>query len=180
MYAGSGYAKPAPFDVWCEMVPWRSSLILTEALLFLVFYSSCGDSPNAPECGPSPKSKVLFHARMELKAGSGPSSVLSTDLDGDGDNDLAVASGFEVSVLLNNGDGTFGPNVGYETVYGSCSVYSSDLDDDGDNDLAVDYGAGDSPVSVYSCDLDGDGDNDLAVANEDSGILSVLMNATGD
>ena len=52
---------------------------------------------------------------------------------------LNISPGDTVSVLLNNGDGTFAPK--------------------------MDYGTGDSPSSVFSADLDGDGDNDLAVAN---------------
>ena len=127
--------------------------------------------------------------------GEGPSSVFSVDLDGDGDNDLAVANetGNNVSVLLNNGDGTFAPKVGYIAGSRPRSVFSVDLDGDGDNDLAaanmgdppewigsvsvllnngngifvskVDYAVGDGPRSVFSMDLDGDGDNDLAAAN---------------
>ena len=60
---------------------------------------------------------------------------------GDGDNDMATANRFssDVSILLNNGDGTF--------------------------QSAVNYAAGDSPWSVFSVDFDGDGDNDLAISN---------------
>jgi hypothetical protein len=81
-----------------------------------------------------------------------PTSVFSADLDGDGDLDLATANydSHNVSVLLNNGDGTFAPH----------SVYS----------------VGDTPWSVFSADLDGDGDLDLATANSDPDNVSVLLN----
>jgi hypothetical protein len=66
--------------------------------------------------------------------------------------DLAVAnsSSNSVSVLLNNGDGTFAGK--------------------------VDYGTGSQPLSVFSADLDTDGDMDLAVANRNSDNVSVLLN----
>jgi hypothetical protein len=67
------------------------------------------------------------------------------DLDGDSDLDLAVAG---VSLLLNDGSGTFA--------------------------AAVSYGAAGNSVAI--CDLDGDSDLDLAVANGGSNHVSVLLN----
>ncbi|UCC81070.1 MAG: VCBS repeat-containing protein, partial [Candidatus Zixiibacteriota bacterium] len=55
-----------------------------------------------------------------------------------------------VSVLLNNGDGTFADS--------------------------VNYAAGDGPASVFAADLDADGDLDLATANLESDNISVLLN----
>ena len=73
------------------------------------------------------------------------------DLDGDLDLDLAVASDDDrVSVLLNDGDGTFPSQAS--------------------------YGAGNSPESVTIADLDGDLDLDLAVANFFSDNVSILLN----
>ena len=65
--------------------------------------------------------------------------------------DLAVANDWSnnVSVFLNNGDGTFSAK--------------------------TDYTAGDHPISVFSSDLDGDGDMDLAVAIGGD-YVSVLLN----
>ena len=82
-----------------------------------------------------------------------PTAVAIGDLDGDLDLDLAVANTLtdDVSVLLNNGDGTFGRDV-------------------------TSYGAGYYPQSVAIGDLDGDGDLDLDVANAQSGNVSVLLN----
>ncbi|NIQ20259.1 MAG: VCBS repeat-containing protein, partial [Gammaproteobacteria bacterium] len=72
------------------------------------------------------------------------------DLDGVNGPDLAVANfvGDDVSVLLNQGDGTFAPAVAYE--------------------------AGDFPQSVAIGDLDGVNGPDLAVANDSD--VSVLFN----
>ena len=90
--------------------------------------------------------------RVDYSLGFNPTSVFSADIDGDGDNDLAVANdgSDNVSVLLNNGDGRFAPR--------------------------VDYPAGDGSRSAFSADFDGDGDNDLAVANFNSDNVSVLLN----
>ena len=68
----------------------------------------------------------------------------------DGDQDLAVANdrSDNVSVLLNNGNGTF--------------------------QAAINYGAGDGPISVFASDLDGDNDHDLTVVNRYSDNVSVF------
>jgi ankyrin repeat protein len=130
-----------------------------------------------------------------------PSSVFCADLDGDLDLDLAVANAGSdnVSILKNNGDGTFQTKMDYGAGDAPWSVFCADLDGDGDLDLAVanlysdnvsilknngdgtfqtkvDYGAGDGPWSVFCADLDGDGDLDLAVANENSDNVSILEN----
>jgi len=165
---------------------------ITTVLLFASLLVFAGDVSAFPP---------LFYARVDYGAGRGPTSVFAVDLDGDGDNDLAVANCYSgnVSVLLNNGDGTFQAAVNYGAGNYPYSVFAVDLDGDGDNDLAVanywsdnvsvllnngdgtfqaavNYGAGDYPRSVFAVDLDGDGDNDLAVANSSSGNVSVLLN----
>ena len=144
----------------------------------------------------------LFDTRIDYEVGTEPFSVFSADFDGDGFNDLAVANSKSdnMSILLNNSDGTFRDAIDYETGAEPTSVYGSDIDSDGDCDLvvtngvtfdvsvfrndgsgrfqpAVSYSVGISPVSVYACDLDTDGDPDLAVANWDSNTLSVLSNS---
>ena len=81
-------------------------------------------------------------------AGASPVSVAMADLNGDGKADLAVASGTGVSVLLNNGNGTFG--------------------------APASYGSGTSPSSVAAGDLNGDGKLDLVVGNGNR--ASVLLN----
>ena len=78
-------------------------------------------------------------------------SVVSGDLDGDGDQDLAVANKYSdyVSVFFGNGDGTF--------------------------QAAMNYDTGDRPTSVAIGDFNGDNYLDLAVANEDSDNVSVMI-----
>ncbi len=103
---------------------------------------------------PAVRADCLFATDVLYGAGDEPKAVVIGDLDGDGDPDLAVANQFSnnVSVLLNNGDGTF--------------------------TAGVLYGAGDFPESVAIGDLDGDGDADLAVANLFDDNVSVLLNQT--
>jgi ankyrin repeat protein len=143
-------------------------------------------SPAGPDC-----SHPLF-GNLEFGAGNEPYSVAVGDLDGDSDLDLAVANvyGANVSVLLNNGNGTFAADVLYGAGSYPSSVAVGDVDGDSDLDLAVanseshnvsvllnngngtfaaavHYGAGGFSVAVG--DLDGDSDLDLAVANGQSG-----------
>jgi len=100
-----------------------------------------------------------FAAYSSYPVGNRPYSVFAADLDGDGALDLATANAgtidvWTVSVLLNNGDGTYLPQ----------SVYP----------------VGGYPHSVCAADLDGDGDVDLATANSYSDDVSVLLNKLPD
>jgi len=123
------------------------------------------------------------------------------DLIGDGNPDLAVANinSITVSVLLGNGNGTFGTKTDFATGSAPLSVAIGDLNGDGKPDLAVanfytntvsvllgdgngtfgtktDYGTGSYPYSVRIGDLNGDGKPDLAVASSNSNTVSVLVN----
>ncbi len=137
----------------------------------------------------------LFEPRADYAAGVGGNSVFGADLDGDGDMDL-VLGGNGVTVLKNNGDGSFQASRNYSTLYAIESVWSTDLDGDGDMDLAAtgtnsgtiilknngdgtfqgptNYSPG--GFSIFGADLDGDGDSDLATANMLSGRVYVFKN----
>src|SRR5262249_38351620 len=84
--------------------------------------------------------------------GTNPWSVAVGDLDGDQDLDLATANYVSgtVSVLKNQGDGTFA--------------------------AATNYAVGSTPRSVAVGDVDGDQDLDLVVANFGTGTVTVLKN----
>ena len=100
----------------------------------------------------------LFLPVQEFAAGGASTGLTAADLDDDGDLDLVVANygffgtGTTVSVLMNNGSGTFAPPVSYEV--------------------------GSSPHRIAIGDLDGDGDLDLVVARIEND-LSVLFNLGG-
>jgi hypothetical protein len=122
-------------------------------------------------------------------------------LDGDSDLDLAVSStsGF-VSILKNNGDGTFQDAISYPSGVNSYIVFCADLDGDSDLDIAVanHYGSsylinngdgtfqlpiglptGQGPaMSVFCADLDADVDLDLAVVNANTNKVFILLNLT--
>jgi hypothetical protein len=83
----------------------------------------------------------------------GPIDIVVVDLSGDGEKDIAVANcgSYNVSVLINSGDGSY--------------------------ENAVNYSVGDMPVAIYSIDFDGDNDNDLVTANNVSNSITVLENS---
>ena len=135
-------------------------------------------------------------------AGTATGAMVAGDLNGDGKPDLVVSSAGGVSVLINQGKGTFAAPVSYPTgSIGSelTSVATGDLDGDGKLDLVVthkvsndvsvllnqgngtfaakvDYPVGAYPLSVATVDLNGDGKPELAVANLLSNDVSVLVN----
>ena len=82
---------------------------------------------------------TLFFDDLLYDVGELPRSVAIGDLDGDGDADLAVVNeyGFNVSILLNNGDGSFADDVLYHAGRKPNFVAIGDLDGDGDADLAL-------------------------------------------
>jgi FG-GAP-like repeat/FG-GAP repeat len=103
------------------------------------------------------KGDGTFAAAQNFAAADSPWFVTSTDFNDDSKVDLATANApsimgdgglGNVSVLLGNGDGTFG--------------------------TAQNFGAGDTPVYLASADFDSDSKVDLAVANNSSDNVSVL------
>ena len=94
----------------------------------------------------------IFALDSTYSVGDCPVSVFASDLNGDGNLDLAVANecSGNVSVLLSKGRSTFLDHSIFE--------------------IATDA----SPKSVYAADLDGDGDFDLETANYLSEDISIL------
>ncbi|MFQ5491843.1 MAG: FG-GAP repeat domain-containing protein [Phycisphaerae bacterium] len=141
-----------------------------------------------------------------LTLGDRPLSIAAGDLDGVNGPDLAVTSRnvnpmgvFIVSVLMNNGDGTFAGAVTYAVQDTPRHVVMEDLDGINGLDLAVankqsdtvsillnngdgtfapavNVAAGNGPVSIAPGDFDGDLDLDFAVANTGSNSVRVLLN----
>ena len=89
---------------------------------------------------------------VTISAGDFPCSICAADFDKDGDNDFATANFNQnsLSVLLNDGDGTFGSQTKLDV--------------------------GDGPKSIIAADLNGDGYPDMAVANQLSNNVSILLN----
>lgn len=139
--------------------------------------------------------------KTDYNAGNCPISVHIADLDNDEDIDAAVANtgSDNVSVLLNNGNGSFAAPVNYECGDSPYSVICALLDNDEYYDLAVInrrsdnmsvfinngdgtfgdetvYECGNSPCFVYAHDIDGQDGPDLIVCNRDSKSLTVFYN----
>jgi uncharacterized repeat protein (TIGR01451 family) len=104
-------------------------------------------------CGPANLRAVDFAAAKSYSVGSTPIGITFGDFNGDGKQDIAVADGQDVSILLGNGDGTFQP--------------------------AANYSAGNSPSAIAIGDFNGDGKLDLAAfepaGNAGNGSVSILL-----
>jgi hypothetical protein len=169
----------------------------------LIFFLAFLFSSVLPVLAQNPDS-IPFAPQVTYGTGGNPASVFVADLDGDGDKDLAVANfsggGYDsVSILKNNGDGTFQLPVKYESRDQPTSVFCADLDGDGYLDIAcanqggyvsifknngdgtfqtkVDYYAGSWLCAIFCADLDGDADLDIVVGPYQitGGMVSVFM-----
>jgi hypothetical protein len=155
-------------------------------------------APSASHRGPS------LASPRNYTTGKGPFSVATGDLNGDGSLDLATANySGTVSVLLNQGDGSFRPKLDLRittTTAVDRGVTIGDVNGDGKPDLVtanysspytvsvfvnrgdgsfqdkVDYETGRFPSSVAIGDLNGDSKPDLITANQYGNSASVLLN----
>jgi hypothetical protein len=141
-----------------------------------------------------------FQATAAYKVGNVPSGIAYGDFNGDGKLDLAITNNADatVSILLNNGDGTFKPQATYAVSKGPLGVSVGDLNGDGKLDLAVANGSNGSisvllgngdgtfqtqkvyadtgaPTGIAVGDFNGDGKLDIAVTNPIYNQMSVLL-----
>ncbi|RVU18718.1 FG-GAP-like repeat-containing protein [Methylobacterium oryzihabitans] len=141
-----------------------------------------------------------FVSATDVITGAYPISVTTSDVNGDGRQDLLVAneSSNTVSVRLGRGDGTF--TSASDVITGSLprSVTTADVNGDGRQDIlvanynsgtvsvrlgvgdgtftsATDVATGIYPRSVTAADVNGDGRQDLLVANSNSDTVSVRL-----
>ncbi len=144
-----------------------------------------------------------FAPPVNYAVGSQPWALVEGDFTGDGRIDLAVVNngGYPdgtVSVLLDNGDGTFQPQVTYAVGSDPRAIVAGDFTGDGHLDLAVanylsdtvsmligngdgtfqsqvTYAVGRNPDALVAGDFTGDGHLDLAVVNSSSSTVSMLL-----
>lgn len=143
-------------------------------------------------------------AFSEIMKSSGvePFSALTSDLDGDGKQDLLVLDGDPlygtIGVSHNNGNASFAPQEAYNAGRAPFSAALGDVNGDtkpdiaignhlgvdvllnrGDGTFAHRYSVGSSPVALAAGDVIGDGNIDLVVANSGSNDVSVLPGLDG-
>ncbi len=144
-----------------------------------------------------------FFTPSPIPIGDSPAAVAGGDFNGDGRLDLVAANKTtpgKVSLLLNNGGGTFAPFKSFPAGGNSpSSIAVEDFNANGTLDVVVtnsasdtvsvlrgsgsgafrrpvSYPAGPSPTSVTYGEFTGDGRFDLAVANSTATTVSVLVN----
>lgn len=151
---------------------------------------------------PLAAAQITFSPPVNYPIGLNPDSAAMVDLNGDGFLDLAVASDApdKVSILLNNGNGTFAaPTFVALPGSGAHTVVAGDFNGNGTIDLAVSMhnsgnvqillndgrahftlgasiAVGSDPRSMAAGKLDHNASLDLVVANRGSSNVSVLLN----
>lgn len=143
----------------------------------------------------------LFSGQISYDIGNGPADVTLSDINGDGAKDL-LATNFadhSVSILLNEGNGTFVYDTTLTTGSNPWGICSRDFDGDGIKDIVVGLFTGDGlqvfrgsadghfeayenclinnkNVFIESSDLDADGDYDIIACQNDYNRICILKN----
>ncbi len=142
----------------------------------------------------------VFTSPASITTGSGTFSIVTSDIDKDGDMDIVSANlnSNTISVIKNNGDETFSAKTDYVAGNAPYSITSSDFDGDGNIDIVTanygsntisvfknngdgtfaaktDYSTGLQPRSVITVDIEGDGDMDIVTANSDANTNSISI-----
>ncbi|MGH9774785.1 MAG: FG-GAP-like repeat-containing protein [Candidatus Acidiferrales bacterium] len=139
-------------------------------------------------------------ATASFATGKGPRGVAAADFNGDKKPDLAVVNQTDntVSILLGNGDGTFGAKTDFPTGKTPVAIATGDFNADGKIDLAIvnhadntvsillgngdgtfgpkkDFPTGAGPSAIVTGDFNGDGKTDLAITNQTDNTVSILL-----
>ncbi len=148
-------------------------------------------------------------SNFRIGGGARANAIVAGDFNGDGVLDIAASNpgppnftGTAVSVLLGNGDGTFGLPTDFTVGTDPFAIVTADFDQNRDLDLAVaNYmsasvsvllGNGDGtfapkldaldgpfPVGIGAADFNGDGRPDIAIGGEAPSLAVVLGNGDG-
>ncbi len=163
-----------------------------------VTLASYSGSLGAPAIVPQVSSSSF--PRSDYPTGSKPAASATADFNGDGYADLAVANQGDstVSILMNDGSGSFTTGQVIPVPSGPDAIVAGDFNGDGKQDLAVASrdanvvtiltGNGDGtftiaqeipvaagPAAIVSADFNGDGKADLAVASTGANTVSILF-----
>ncbi len=172
-----------------DLVVASSREVGVDFVVTVMLNSGTGTFPNAVHYSVS-NASITF--------GDTPEHIAVGDFDGVNGLDIAVLNTGDdtISILLNNGDGTFGPPAGFSASFRPTWVSAFDVDHDSDVDLILlaenvsgtpgvrvlrnnglagflspflfYEGAGQSPATLAVDDLDKDGDMDLVITNHGS------------
>lgn len=145
----------------------------------------------------------VFSKGTNYIVGKGPFAIFLADIGEDSDNDLDIitanADENKISILQNNGDGTFNAGKRYRTGNEPKGIFLADLNGDGYRDIVtnnwadytvsvlinygnatfkknVTYPVGRGPRAIFITDLDGDTDEDIITANQFDNNVTVLLN----
>ncbi|HEV2388906.1 MAG TPA: FG-GAP-like repeat-containing protein [Candidatus Acidoferrales bacterium] len=165
---------------------------------FPVSLASLSSSLGSPALVPSLSTSSF--PTSTFPTGKKPAAVAAGDFNGDTFPDLAVANQADdtVSILLNNGSGSFTAGQVIPVQSSPVSIATVDFNGDGKLDLAVanrdsntvsillgggdgkftaagEVPVGQGPVAVAAADFNGDGKLDLAVANQSDNTISILV-----
>jgi hypothetical protein len=161
------------------------------------------------DVNPDPVSILLnngsggFAAPVDNLVGDRPVAIVAADFSGDGRADIAAVNNIggaaeTFSTLINNGNGTFAPQVFSVGSASPVGLAAGDLDDDGDLDVAIanasinqvgiSFNTGGSlnlgnsvpvgslPSAMVIFDTDSDGDNDIVVAQLGDNNMQIITN----
>ena len=149
-----------------------------------------------------------FQPKVDYATGTAPQAVAVADVNGDAKLDLIIGNsgtlaGSTMSVLLGNGDGTFGSKLDYPINSSAQAIAVADVSGDGKPDVVVaassavsvllnigngtfapktDYGIGQlGPRAIVIGDISGDGRPDIILsASSDSGNAVSVLLGTGN
>jgi hypothetical protein len=202
------FLKQAPIDVSIQPFSIVLADLNNDGALDIAVASAGDDADIAPD-----NVSVLlnngtggFGAPVLNAVGDFPVTLVAADFTGDGNIDLGAANSFGLqgetfSLLVNNGDGSFAPQVFSNGSADPVGMATGDLDGDGDIDVAIANSAigqvgllinnggqllfqnsipvGSLPTSVAIFDVDADGDNDIAVSQVGDNNMLVISNDAG-
>src|SRR5262249_19779368 len=115
----------------------QAAALVAAGTLLGLFFSGGGPREQGKGDGPREEDATLFAPAVPYSSGPYPVALATADFNGDGKLDLVAANlhSGTVSVLLGNGDGTFGPPLTFAAVapdaWFAQSVTVADLNGDG-------------------------------------------------